>query len=129
MLIFLESKSKRSLLIPLDPVRPILFVPLFAFDAFQPPAYESTLSFLVKPFFPHILPLLYAGYHRRIMLSELRDIPLYLRSDPATEKLLAALAVEDKSNDRYLIRVRLCDMFQNIRFDPTMLCTEHFPGV
>ncbi|KAJ7854654.1 hypothetical protein B0H13DRAFT_2358376 [Mycena leptocephala] len=88
VLIFLESKSKRSLLIPLDP----------------PPAYESTLSFLVKPFFPHIFPLLYAGSHRRIMLSELRDIPLYLRSDPATEKLLAALAVEDKSNDRYLIK-------------------------
>ncbi|KAJ7186396.1 P-loop containing nucleoside triphosphate hydrolase protein [Mycena filopes] len=71
-LIFLESTNKRSLLVPTDPT----------------PAYESTLSFLVKPFFPHILG----------------DIPLELRSDPATEKLLAALAVEDSMGVRYLVR-------------------------
>ncbi|KAJ7833676.1 P-loop containing nucleoside triphosphate hydrolase protein [Mycena leptocephala] len=35
---------------------------------------------------------------------ELRDIPLYLRSDPATEKLLAALAIEDKTSSRYLLK-------------------------
>ncbi|KAF7338983.1 hypothetical protein MVEN_01974500 [Mycena venus] len=88
VLIFLESRSKRSLLIPMDP----------------PPAYESTVSFFVKPFFPHIVPLLYTGYRRRITLPELRDIPLYLRSDPATVKLLAALAVEDNTSSRYLAK-------------------------
>ncbi|KAJ6528440.1 P-loop containing nucleoside triphosphate hydrolase protein [Mycena capillaripes] len=87
-LIFLESTSKRHLLIPTDP----------------PPAYESTLSFLVKPFFPHIAPILFTGARRRLTLPELRDIPLYLRSDPATAKLLAALAVEDKTSNRYLIK-------------------------
>ncbi|KAF7344045.1 hypothetical protein MVEN_01694000 [Mycena venus] len=87
-LIFLESTNKRSLLIPMNP----------------PPAYESTLSFLVKPFFPHIVPLLYTGYRRRITLPELRDIPLYLRSDPATEKLMAALAIENKTSSRYLAK-------------------------
>ncbi|KAJ6538295.1 ABC transporter type 1, transmembrane domain-containing protein [Mycena sp. CBHHK59/15] len=88
VLIFLESTNKRSLLIPTDP----------------PPAYESTLSFLVKPFFPHIVPLLYTGYRRRITLPELHDIPLYLRSDPATERLMAALAIEDKTSSRYLAK-------------------------
>ncbi|KAJ6524323.1 P-loop containing nucleoside triphosphate hydrolase protein [Mycena capillaripes] len=87
-LIFLETKSKRSLLLPTDP----------------PPAYESTLSFLVKPFFPHIAPILFTGARRRITLPELRDIPLYLRSDPATEKLLSALAVEDSTSSRYLAK-------------------------
>ncbi|KAJ6526464.1 P-loop containing nucleoside triphosphate hydrolase protein [Mycena capillaripes] len=87
-LIFLESTSKRSLLIPADP----------------PPAYESTLSFLVKPFFPHIVPLLYTGYHSRITLPELSEIPLHLTSDPATAKLLAALAIEDKLSSRYLAK-------------------------
>ncbi|KAF8205875.1 hypothetical protein K438DRAFT_1963648 [Mycena galopus ATCC 62051] len=87
-LIFLESKSKRGLLIPTDP----------------PPAYESTISFLVKPFFPHIIPILYTGSRRRITLPELRDIPLHLRADPATEKLLAALAVEEKTSSWYLAR-------------------------
>ncbi|KAF7360011.1 hypothetical protein MVEN_00728700 [Mycena venus] len=88
VLIFLESKSKRNLLKPTDP----------------PPAYESTLSFLVKPFFPHIIPILYTGSRRRITLPELRDIPLYLTSDPATAKLLAALAVEDKNSNLYLAK-------------------------
>ncbi|KAJ7751884.1 P-loop containing nucleoside triphosphate hydrolase protein [Mycena maculata] len=87
-LIFLESKSKHSLLLPTDP----------------PPAYESTLSFLAKPFFPHILPLLYIGSKRRIKLPELRNIPLYLRADPATEKLLAALATTDETSSRYLVK-------------------------
>ncbi|KAJ7664769.1 P-loop containing nucleoside triphosphate hydrolase protein [Mycena rosella] len=87
-LIGIESKSKRSLLLLTDP----------------PPTYESTLSFLVRPFFPHILPLLYIGSKRRIKLSELRDIPLYLRADPATEKLLAALATGDETSKRYLIK-------------------------
>ncbi|KAJ7448600.1 P-loop containing nucleoside triphosphate hydrolase protein [Mycena galericulata] len=87
-LIFLESKIKRSLLIPMDP----------------PPAYESTLSVLVKPFFLHFIPLLVTGSRSRITLPDLCDIPLYLRSDPATEKLLAALAVEDKNSDRYLVQ-------------------------
>ncbi|KAJ7139196.1 P-loop containing nucleoside triphosphate hydrolase protein [Mycena epipterygia] len=85
---FLEIKSKRSLLLPTDP----------------PPAYESTLSFLVRPFFPHIIPLLYIGSKRRIKLPELRDIPLYLRADPATEELLAALATGDKTSNRYLVK-------------------------
>ncbi|KAJ7110721.1 P-loop containing nucleoside triphosphate hydrolase protein [Mycena crocata] len=88
VLVVLESTSKRSLLIPTDPS----------------PAYESTLSFLVKPFFPHIVPILFVGSRRRLLLPELRDIPLFLRSDPATEKLLAALAVEDKTGDRYLAK-------------------------
>ncbi|KAJ7869699.1 P-loop containing nucleoside triphosphate hydrolase protein [Mycena olivaceomarginata] len=88
VLVFLESTSKRSLLIPTDP----------------PPAYESTLSFFVKPFFPHLVPILFAGWRRRITLPELRDIPLYLRADPATEMLLAALAVEDKASSRYLAK-------------------------
>ncbi|KAF8145129.1 P-loop containing nucleoside triphosphate hydrolase protein [Mycena galopus ATCC 62051] len=87
-LVFLETKSKRSLLIPMDP----------------PPAYESTLSFLVKPFFPHIVPFLSTGYRRRITLPELQDIPLYLRSEPATAKLLAALAIEDRTSSRYLVK-------------------------
>ncbi|KAJ6596244.1 P-loop containing nucleoside triphosphate hydrolase protein [Mycena vulgaris] len=86
--IFLESKSKRSLLLPTDP----------------PPAYESTLSFLAKPFFPHILPLLYIGSKRRITLLELRDIPLSLRADPVTEKLLAALATGDKTSTLFLVK-------------------------
>ncbi|KAJ6527173.1 hypothetical protein B0H19DRAFT_1084217 [Mycena capillaripes] len=88
ILIFLESKSKRQLLIPADP----------------PPAYESTLSFLVKPFFPHITLILFTGARRRITLPELRYIPLYLRSDPATQQLLAALAVEDQSSGWYLAK-------------------------
>ncbi|KAJ7149444.1 P-loop containing nucleoside triphosphate hydrolase protein [Mycena crocata] len=88
VLVVLESTSKRSLLIPTDP----------------PPAYESTLSLLVKPFFPHLVPILVVGSRRRLVLPELRDIPLFLRSDPATEKLLAALAVEDETGDRYLAR-------------------------
>ncbi|KAJ6527114.1 P-loop containing nucleoside triphosphate hydrolase protein [Mycena capillaripes] len=88
ILIFLESKSKRQLLIPTDP----------------PPTYESTLSFLIKPFFPHITPILFTGARRRITLPELRDIPLYLRSDPATQKLLAALAAEDQSSGWYLAK-------------------------
>ncbi|KAJ7644824.1 P-loop containing nucleoside triphosphate hydrolase protein [Roridomyces roridus] len=87
ILIFLECKSKRSLLLPMDP----------------PPAYESTLSFLAKPFFPHIVPLLYIGSKRPIKLPELSDIPTYLQADPATEKLMAALATGDKTNPRYLI--------------------------
>ncbi|KAJ7788604.1 P-loop containing nucleoside triphosphate hydrolase protein [Mycena olivaceomarginata] len=82
VLIFLESKSKRQLLIPTEP----------------PPAYESTLSFLVRPFFPHIIPILYAGSRRRITLPELRDIPLHL------SKLLAALAVDDKTDSWYLVK-------------------------
>ncbi|KAJ6492691.1 hypothetical protein DFH09DRAFT_1290842 [Mycena vulgaris] len=90
-LIFLESKSKRGLLLPTNP----------------PPAYESTLSFLVKSFFPHIVPLLYIGSKRRIKLPELRDIPVHLRADPATDQLLAALATEDKSSDRYLFKSTL----------------------
>ncbi|KAJ7348623.1 hypothetical protein DFH08DRAFT_808350 [Mycena albidolilacea] len=84
VLILLESMSKRSLLIPMDP----------------PPPYKSTLSFFVKPFFPHIVPLLHTGYRRRISLPELRDTPLHLRSDPATKKLLTTLAVEDKTSRR-----------------------------
>ncbi|KAJ7216700.1 P-loop containing nucleoside triphosphate hydrolase protein [Mycena rebaudengoi] len=91
VLIFLESKSKGNLLKQTDP----------------PPAYESTLSFLIKPFFPHIAPILYTGSRRRITLPELRDIPLYLRSDPATAKLLAALAVEDKTSSLYLTKSTL----------------------
>ncbi|KAF8149760.1 hypothetical protein K438DRAFT_1988782 [Mycena galopus ATCC 62051] len=87
-LVFLETKSKRSLLIPMDPS----------------PAYESTLSFLVKPFCPHIVPFLSTGYRRRITLPELQDIPLYLRSEPATAKLLAALAIEDRTSSRYLVK-------------------------
>ncbi|KAJ7753658.1 P-loop containing nucleoside triphosphate hydrolase protein, partial [Mycena maculata] len=88
VLIFLESKNKCRLLLVTDP----------------PPTYESTLSFLAKPFFPHILPLLYIGSTRRIKLPELRNIPLYLRADPATEKLLAALATTDRTSKRYLLR-------------------------
>lgn len=53
------------------------------------------------------MPVLYTGSSRRITLPELRDIPLYLRADPATEKLLAALSVEDKTSSRYLAKVRL----------------------
>ncbi|KAJ7759637.1 P-loop containing nucleoside triphosphate hydrolase protein [Mycena metata] len=87
-LIFLESVKKRSLLLPTNP----------------PPAYESTLSFFARPFFPHIVSLLFKGSRRRITLPELRDIPLHLRSGPATEKLVAALAVEDSKSDRYLIK-------------------------
>ncbi|KAJ7036384.1 P-loop containing nucleoside triphosphate hydrolase protein [Mycena alexandri] len=87
-LIILESKSKRSLLVPKHP----------------PPAYESTLSFLVKPLFPHLLPLLYIGSKRRIKLPELRDIPLHLTAAPATEKLLAALATGDKTSKYYLVK-------------------------
>ncbi|KAJ7079446.1 P-loop containing nucleoside triphosphate hydrolase protein [Mycena belliarum] len=85
--ILAESTSKRRLLLPTDP----------------PPAYESTLSFLVKPFFPHILPLLAVGSKRRIKLPELRDIPLDIRAAPATAALLAALATGDKTDARYLI--------------------------
>ncbi|KAJ7720516.1 hypothetical protein B0H16DRAFT_1896820 [Mycena metata] len=88
VLIFLESVNKRKLLIPTDP----------------PPAYESTLSFFAKPFFPHIVPLLFTGARRRLTLPELRDIPHYLRADPATEKLLAALAIEDNTGNRYLVK-------------------------
>ncbi|KAF7360909.1 hypothetical protein MSAN_01120800 [Mycena sanguinolenta] len=88
ILIFLEAKSKRSLLLPAHP----------------PHAYESTLSFLVKPFFPHIVPILYTGSRRRITLPELHDIPLYLRADPATEKILAALAIENKDSKWYLAK-------------------------
>ncbi|KAJ7163527.1 P-loop containing nucleoside triphosphate hydrolase protein [Mycena crocata] len=91
VLIFLESKSKRGLLKPSDPV----------------PAHESTLSFLVKPFFPHLLPILFTGYRRRITLPELRDIPLHLQADPATDKLLAALAIEDQTSSRYLVKSTL----------------------
>ncbi|KAF7334709.1 hypothetical protein MVEN_02301600 [Mycena venus] len=88
VLIFLESKSKRDLLLQKDP----------------PHAYESTLSFLVKPFFPHLVPILYTGSRRRITLPELRNIPHYLQSDPATEKLLAALALEDRTSSWYLAK-------------------------
>ncbi|KAJ7364775.1 P-loop containing nucleoside triphosphate hydrolase protein, partial [Mycena albidolilacea] len=88
VLIFLESTNKRRLLIPTDP----------------PPAYESTISLFAKPFFPHLVPILFTGSRRRITLPELRDIPLYLKAEPATEKLLAALAVEDKDSSRYLAR-------------------------
>ncbi|KAJ7164480.1 hypothetical protein C8R46DRAFT_313109 [Mycena filopes] len=84
----LESWNKRNLLLPTDP----------------PPAYESTLSFFVKPFFPHILPLLFTGARRRLTLPELRDIPLYLRADPATVQLLATLSVEDSTSARFLVR-------------------------
>ncbi|KAF8184562.1 hypothetical protein K438DRAFT_2020317 [Mycena galopus ATCC 62051] len=91
VLILLESKSKRSLLRPMDPV----------------PAYESTLSFLVKPFFPHLIPVLRVGSKRRVTLPELRGIPLDLKSDPATQKLLAALAIEDKISKRYLVKSTL----------------------
>ncbi|KAJ7837907.1 P-loop containing nucleoside triphosphate hydrolase protein [Mycena leptocephala] len=97
-LIFLESKSKRNLLLPMDPL------PHSRSDVLQQPPYESTLSFLAKSFFFHIVPILYTGSRRRITLPELRDIPLYLRSDPATEKLLAALAIEDKTSSRYLLK-------------------------
>lgn len=88
VLIILESTSKQRLLISTDP----------------PPAYESTLSFLVKPFFPHLIPLLVIGSKRRIRLPELRDIPLQLRADPATETLLAALARGDTKSKRYLFK-------------------------
>ncbi|KAJ7624899.1 P-loop containing nucleoside triphosphate hydrolase protein [Roridomyces roridus] len=85
-LVFLESKNKRTLLIPMDPA----------------PAYESTLSFLIRPFFPHIAPLLYAGSQRRLKLDELREIPLDLQADPATQKLMSALAKGDKKSEKYL---------------------------
>ncbi|KAJ7164505.1 P-loop containing nucleoside triphosphate hydrolase protein [Mycena filopes] len=87
-LVFVESASKRSLLIPTDPA----------------PAYEETLSLFVKPFFPHILPILFTGARRRLTLPELGDIPVYLRAEPATDRLLAALAVEDINGKRYLLR-------------------------
>ncbi|KAK7017726.1 P-loop containing nucleoside triphosphate hydrolase protein [Favolaschia claudopus] len=88
LLVILESKSKRTLLVPMNPA----------------PAYESTLSFLVKPFFPHLLPLLYRGSKRRITLPELKEIPLHLQADPATEKLLVALAGEERKGGRYLLK-------------------------
>ena len=104
VLIFLESKNKRNLLIPTNPVCKYRLVLLFPNrDSLQPPAYESTLSILVKPFFPHIVPLLYIGSKRPIKLPELREIPLYLRAEPATEKLMAALATGDKGSSRYLV--------------------------
>ncbi|KAJ6465983.1 P-loop containing nucleoside triphosphate hydrolase protein [Mycena vulgaris] len=87
---FLESKSKRSLLLPTDPVPACLRI-----DALLP---------RLSPSFPHILPLLYIGSKRRITLPELRDIPLYLRADPATEKLLAALATSDKTSTLFLVK-------------------------
>ncbi|KAJ7164516.1 P-loop containing nucleoside triphosphate hydrolase protein [Mycena filopes] len=87
-LTILESWNKRTLLLSTDPA----------------PAYESTLSFFVKPSFPHILPLLFTGARRRLTLPELRDIPLYLRADPATAQLLVALGDEDSTSARYLVR-------------------------
>ncbi|KAJ7747834.1 P-loop containing nucleoside triphosphate hydrolase protein [Mycena metata] len=69
---------------------------------------SAAASLLALPFFPHILPLLFTGARRRITLPELRDIPLYLRSDPATEKLLSALAVEDIKGERYLVKSSFC---------------------
>ncbi|KAK7018259.1 P-loop containing nucleoside triphosphate hydrolase protein [Favolaschia claudopus] len=88
LLVILESKSKRTLLVPMDPA----------------PAYESTLSFLIKPFFPHLLPLLYRGSTRRITLPELKEIPTHLQADPATEKLLEALKGEERAGNRYLLK-------------------------
>jgi hypothetical protein len=71
------------------------------------------------------VPILYTGSRRRITLPELRDIPLYLRSDPATEKLLVALAMEDKTSGRYLLKVRQVRM----RVMESNPAAEHFQGV
>ncbi|KAJ7676688.1 P-loop containing nucleoside triphosphate hydrolase protein [Mycena polygramma] len=88
VLAVLESISKRRWFVPMDPV----------------PPYESTLPLPLRPFFPHILPLLRAGARRRLTLPELSDIPLFLRAAPATDALLAALADEDAKGERYLVR-------------------------
>ncbi|KAK7008519.1 hypothetical protein R3P38DRAFT_2643731 [Favolaschia claudopus] len=75
ILVIFESTSKRDLLVPTYP----------------PPSREETLSFLALPFFPTLLPILLAGARRRLLLSELHDIPRPLRADPATDLLEDAL--------------------------------------
>ncbi|KAJ6476003.1 P-loop containing nucleoside triphosphate hydrolase protein [Mycena vitilis] len=88
VLAILESISKRRWFLPMNPA----------------PPYESTLPLLLRPFFPHIIPLLRAGARRRLTLPELSEIPLFLRAAPATDALLAALADEDSKGKRYLVR-------------------------
>ncbi|KAK7045035.1 P-loop containing nucleoside triphosphate hydrolase protein [Favolaschia claudopus] len=75
ILVIFESTSKRDLLLPTYP----------------PPSHEETLSFLTLPFFPTLLPILLAGARRRLLLSELHEIPRPLRADPATDLLEEAL--------------------------------------
>ncbi|KAJ7263304.1 hypothetical protein C8J57DRAFT_1231179 [Mycena rebaudengoi] len=85
VLIFLESRSKRSLLMPMDPVPARIRIHSLLYKAL--PSHCPT-SILWIPSADH--PPGAAQY------------PLYLRSDPATAKLLAALAIENMTSSLYL---------------------------
>jgi hypothetical protein len=65
----------------------------------------------VKPFFPHILSILFTSSRQRITLPKLHDFPLDLRSTPATRELEAALAVESQTKNQYLLRVHAPFLF------------------
>lgn len=63
-----------------------------------------TTSFLLKPFFLHLLPLLYTGSKRMLTLDDLRDVPSHIQATPARDKLEAALKKCDQGHSRYLLK-------------------------
>ncbi|KAL7413440.1 P-loop containing nucleoside triphosphate hydrolase protein [Mrakia frigida] len=90
-LLILESTSKRFLLKPKYNNLPL----------------ATTTSFLLKPFFPHLLPLLYLGYKRRLTLDDLESIPPHMLAVPAGAKLMNSLAKGDQSSTFFLLKASL----------------------
>lgn len=64
----------------------------------------TTTSFVLKPLFFHLLPLLYTGYKRRLTLDDLGDVPRHLLAVPARERLKKGLDKEDQARSTYLFR-------------------------
>lgn len=52
----------------------------------------STSSFVIKPFFLHLFPLLWTGKKRRLTVDDLGTIPSHLLAAPTREKLEVAIA-------------------------------------
>jgi ATP-binding cassette subfamily C (CFTR/MRP) protein 1 len=65
---------------------------------------SATTSILVKPFFPHLIPLLYTGSKRRLTLDDLTRLPPHVLARPARLKLEAALREIDDKSPAYLLK-------------------------
>lgn len=52
----------------------------------------TTSSFVVKPFFLHLFPLLWTGKRRRLGVEDLGTVPPHLLAAPTRKKLETALA-------------------------------------
>lgn len=62
---------------------------------------------MLKPFFFHLIPLLYIGSKRRLTLDDLGDVPVHLLAIPTRKRLEDALAKGDPTSPGYLFRATL----------------------